>query len=530
VIVLLSVSVCLNACKTDDVKPVTATTNAVPVSDTNLATAVTTTPLANMFGVNTYPWDFLEKPGDENDVSDIYTPKMSIINSFSAARHYLDWNYLEDAQNSFTYNPCNSGSWNLDAIYTACKSNNITSLVDIKNCPGWFLTAYYPSSLQNSEDVPAPYGSSLTAPASYIAQAEMAFQFAARYGSNTAVSKSLLSVNTTPRWTNDPINAIKVGLNTVKYMECDNERDMWWGPAGTVQTAAEYAADMSAFYDGNMGKLGKNVGVKTADPNMIVVMGGLATADSTYLKGMIAWCAANRGYKADGSVNLCFDIINYHYYNSVTSSVGAAPELSQAASYADEMVKVSKTIKDVPDVWVTESGYDINPGSTQRAPAIGTKSALLVQGDWILRTSLLYIKHNIKRLFFYQLFDDTPNSSGTFATSGLAEISTVTARPAANYIRQVKTLMGTYTYVKTLSSKPMVDEYTNGTNTIYALYEPTAQGLTGTYSLNVGAATSTLYTLNPNAATIKSSTLTAKSNIVGVPVSETPVFVTGKAQ
>ena len=89
-------------------------------------------------------------------------------------------------------------------------------------------------------------------------------------------NKSLLSVNTTPRWTDDPINVIKVGLNTVKYMECDNERDMWWGGPATVQTAAEYAADMSAFYDGDMGKLGKNVGVKTADPNMIVVMGGLA--------------------------------------------------------------------------------------------------------------------------------------------------------------------------------------------------------------------------------------------------------------
>jgi len=490
-----------------------------------LTATVITTPLSNMFGVNTYPWDFLQNPSDPNDVSAVYQTKMNIINSFSGARHYLDWNYLEDAKNSFTYNPVNSGSWNLDAIYAACKSANITSLVDIKNCPGWFLTDYYPTALQNGEDVPAPYGDDLTAPASYTLQAQVAFQFAARYGSNAAVNKSLLSVNTTPRWTDDPINVIKVGLNTVKYMECDNERDMWWGGPATKQTAAEYAADMSAFYDGDMGKLGKNVGVKTADPNMIVVMGGLATADTQWVKDMITWCIQHRGYKADGSVNLCFDVINYHYYNTVTSSVGAAPELSSAASYANNIVAVAKTIKDVPQVWVTESGYDINSGSTQRAPAIGTKSALLVQADWILRTSLLYIKHNISRLFFYQLFDDTPNSSGTYATSGLADITTVTARPAANYILQTKTLMGTYGYVKTISTSPMVDEYTNGTKIIYALYMPTATGATATYSLNIGGTSATVYKLNPNSTKITSAAATPTSGVLKVAVSETPVFV-----
>ena len=187
-IVLLSIATCLNACKQDNVKPTPSPTETNDSSTKTLASVATTTPLSNMFGVNTYPWDFLQNPSNLNDVSTVYQPKMTLITaSFSQVRHYLDWNYLEDAQNSFTYNPCNAGSWNLDAIYAACKSDNITSLVDIKNCPGWFLTDYYPASLQNSEDVPAPNGSALTAPASYLAQGEMAFQFAARYGSNAAV-------------------------------------------------------------------------------------------------------------------------------------------------------------------------------------------------------------------------------------------------------------------------------------------------------------------------------------------------------
>jgi hypothetical protein len=281
---------------------------------------------------------------------------------------------------------------------------------------------------------------------------------------------------------------------------------------------------MSAFYDGDQGRLGKNVGIKTADPNMIVVMGGLAQCDTTWVRDMINWCKQHRGYKADGSVNLCFDVINYHYYNTITGKVGAAPELSAAAAQADAMVKLANTIPDHPEVWITESGYDINAGSTQRAPAIGSKSAELVQADWILRTSLLYIKHGIKRLFFYQLFDDTPNSSGTYATSGLAQ--GVDRRPAAKYILQVKNLMGNYTYQKTISTRPMVDVYINGTKTIYALYMPTASGATANYSLNLGTSvtSATLYTPN-NSAAITSAVKTITGGKLTVAVSETPVFV-----
>ena len=521
--VAISASLFTFGCKNDSVKPVSATA-ADQLKTTTDATAVTATPLSNMFGVNTYPWNFLQNPADPSNVSAVYPANMTLIKSFSQVRHYLDWNYLEDAENSYTYNPVNSGSWNLDAIYSACVSDDLLSLVDIKNCPSW-LQATYPTSMQNAENVPAPYGSDLTLPASYIDQGKMAFQFAARYGSNAAVNQSLLSVNSTPRWTDDPINVIKVGLNTVKYVECDNERDMWWGAPATMQTAAEYAADMSAFYDGDQGRLGNNVGVKTADPNMIVVMGGLAKCDTAWVTAMVNWCKQHRGYKADGSVNLCFDVINYHYYNTVTGTVGAAPELSAAASQADAMVKLANTIPDHPEVWITESGYDINAGSIQRAPAIGSKSAEVVQADWILRTSLLYIKHGIKRLFFYQLFDDTPNSSGTFATSGLAQ--GVDRRPSARYIFQVRTLMGSYTYQKTISTSPMVDVYTNGSKTIYALYMPTASGATANYSLNMGTTvtSATLYTPNPNAATLTSAAKTTTGGKLTVTVSETPVFV-----
>ncbi len=488
------------------------TTSSVP-------TSTTSTPLKNMFGVNAFAWDFFA-----SDPSTIDPTKMGLMKTFSSVRHYLDWSSLESAQGQYSFNTVINGSWNLDAIYSTCKADNITALVDIKACPNWFL-AGFPAALQNDENVTAPYGSNLTDPASYILVGKVAFQFAARYGSNTAVNKSYLSVDQTPRWANDVVNTVKVGLNTVKYVECNNEPDMWWGGAATKQTAQQYAANMSAFYDGNVGKLGKNVGIKNADPNMQVVMGGLCNLPNAiqWIKDMVTWCAQNRGYKADGSVNLCFDVINYHNYSN-GGNIGAAPELSNAASEADAFVAEAKTIAPTMQVWLTENGYDINSQSIQRAPAIGSKSALLVQADWILRSSLLYIKHNISRLFFYEMYDNSPGGTIQYATSGLMA-SASARRPSGNYLQAVSTLMGDYTYVKTLSSSPMVDQYTNGTKTIWVLWMPTAKGATATYSLNVGSKTATLYTLNPNAPAIQSSAKTTTNNLLSVAVSETPVFV-----
>jgi len=528
ILIIAAAAPLFTGCKKDTATTAT-TTATLDKSDTvlfskTLATTKSSVPLKNMFGVNSYAWDFLQNPSNPNDVSALYLPKMNLINSFTMVRHYLDWNLMESKQGNYTFNPCAAGSWNLDAIYAGAKAAGITILADIKCCPDW-LVKTYPTGQQDAENVPAPYGLDRSAPASYILQGKMAFQFAARYGSNAAVDKSQVSVYAVPRWTADPINVVKIGLGLVKYIECDNERDKWWKGAKAEQTAEEYAANMSAFYDGDMGKLGKNVGVKNADPNMVVVMGGLASANFAFVQGMINWCKTHRGYRADGSVNLCFDVINYHYYNEA-NNIGLAPELSNAASNADQMVAIANSIPNKPEVWITESGYDINAQSNFRAPAIGSKSALLVQGDWIVRSSLLYLKHGIKRLFYYQLFDAFPNNPTQFSTSGLTEQSNLTRRPAANYLLQLNALMGGYTYQKTIYSNPMVDIYSNGTKYIYALYQPTASNKSATYNYKIAINAATIYKLNPTGSTITNAPATIKNGSISVTIGETPIFIT----
>jgi hypothetical protein len=519
----------LNRCHTNKTDSLKRSAETVTTNKTN--TLQTNVPLKNMFGINAYEWNFLQDPANPNLKSTIYEKNMLLIKSFSGIRHYLNWGRMEGTKGSYTYSPAHEGGWDYDLIYTRCKRDGIFVLADIKTCPPWLIETY-PKDMRDNENAPLPYGLSKADPASYVDQAHMAFQFAARYGYNANVDRSLIKVDTSTRWTNDPPNKIKAGMGLIKYIECDNERDKWWKGPATKQTAEEYAANMSAFYDGDKGKLGKNAGVKNADPNMQVVMGGLATADVNFVKKMVEWCRANRGYRADGSIDLCFDIINYHYYNNngnilthQSATSGLPPELSMAGQIANSFVQYANSLANPIPVWVTESGYDINQGSYQKALQIGSKSPKDTQADWILRTSLLYIRHGIQRVFYYQLFDDTPNVDVQYATSGLAENGK--RRPAADFILQTSKLMGAYTYAGTISADPLVDKYIAGTQTMYALTIPDFRARTGTYTLDLGTPKANIYTLKRGADEAVKTQVNTVDGKLTVNVSETPTFIQG---
>jgi hypothetical protein len=486
----------------------------------------------NMFGINGYEWNFLENPGSPHDRKHIYEDNYALIKTFSAVRHYLNWNRIESTKGDYTFNPAFSGNWNYDVIYERCKQDGILVLVDLKNMPEWMMNNY-PASSRDNENAPAPYGANLSDPASYADQARTAFQFAARYGYNKNINQSLVKVVTAKRYPDDIPNVPKIGMGLIKYIECGNERDRWWGADETHQNPEEYAANMSAFYDGNMGKLGPNAGVKTADPNMLVVMGGLASADIKYVQRMIDWCKKNRGYKKDGSVNLCFDVINYHLYSNngdvrthKRATTGIAPELSNDGSIANDFVKIANSLPQHPEVWITETGYDINPASYQKAEAIGKKTILQNQADWILRSSLLYIRFGIKRLFFYQLFDDHAGGTTQYATSGLTE--PLKRRPAADYILQTRKLMGNYNYIKTISKDPLVDQYQIGDKTMYVLMIPDETGRTASYMLDLAKAKkANIYHLKIGADVMDKNQVNTVNGKVKIEIAETPVFVEG---
>lgn len=481
--------------------------------------------LRDMFGVNAYEWNF----EDGNSPWQINEDKMNAAKSFTGIRHYMDWGKLESSEGVFSYNPTLSGGWNYDAIYERCKAANIEVLADLKTIPEW-MKETYPADQQDNENVPVRFGKDFADPLSYIEQAKIAFQYAARYGSNTNVDPALLSVHTTPRWFGDTPNSVKIGLNLIKYIECDNERDKWWKGRKGYQTAREYAANLSAFYDGHKNTMGTAVGVKNADPNMKVVIAGLVTG-SDYVKGMVDWCKQFRGYKADGSVNLCWDIVNFHLYTddasssqSGTSTRGAAPEVTNANTILDKFIEVSHDVSQDMPVWITEAGYDVNQGSPLKAIPIGNKTAMETQGDWILRTSLFSARHGVSKVFFYQMYDDN-NSGGMFGTSGLIN-GDLTRRPAADYFHQVNKLFGEYAYKETTNQDPIVDRYELNGKSLYILTVPDEKGRTANYTLNIGEFNGAkIYRPKAGSDNMDMEEVEALGGNLTITATETPTFI-----
>lgn len=482
------------------------------------------------FGVNAFEWDF---ENDKNSLV-INEEQLSAMKSFTAIRHYMDWDKLETQEGSYTFNPTKSGGWNYDALYERCKKEGIMVLACLKTIPAW-MQASWPEDQRDADNVPVKFGKSFSEPNSYIEQAKVAFQFVARYGSNTKINARLLSVSTTPRWNGDPVNQVKIGLNYIKYIECDNERDKWWKGAKAYSSGKDYAANLSAFYDGHKNTMGPGVGVKNADPNIQVVMGGIAKPDVGYLKEMIEWCRLHRGLRKDGSVNLCWDVINYHYYTGDDSSPtggeygrGKAPELSNAERIAKEFVSVSQQYaKNIP-VWITETGYDVNQGSPLKAIPIGGKTAEQTQADWILRTVLLHLRNGVDRVFLYQTYDYNAALVGKFSSSGLLTTDRK-RKPAADFLVQVNNLMGNYEFDQLLS-KPdfpiIVERYKLDDDRIYILTKPTDNGSTYSYNLSLPGATKAKVFLPAGGADhMKSRLLPVLNGSITINVSETPTFI-----
>jgi len=487
-----------------------------------------TVPLKNMLGVNGYEWNFLKSDGYH-----INLKSFQLAQSFTGFRHYLDWQKLEDTEGSYTYNPCYSGSWNLDTLYATAKQDSMEVLACIKTIPNWMYSTY-PLNRQNAENVPLKFGRDYSLPSSYIEQAKLAFQFAARYGSNKNVNPALLSVNQVPRWTNDLPNTVKIGLNQIKYIECNNETDKWWKGRDAYQMGREYAANLSAFYDGNLNTMGPGIGAKNADPNIKIVMAGTASTTTDYVRGMIDWCAQFRGYLSDGTINYCWDVINYHFYsnnaqssqlgNNATS--GTAPEFANFELTAQNFVKMAAIFGNNMPIWLTETGYDINPtGSTQFAPAIGNKSILETQADWILRTALLAARNGISKLFYYQMYDDN-SFGGQYGTSGLLSATDSSRRPAAQYLFQLKQNFGEYVFKESINHNPEVDRYEYNKQSMFVVWNPTQSGATSNYSLQFGKIDSaSIYSPNSLGDTMNVSIVRNITTSLPLTATETPIFV-----
>ncbi|GGK56547.1 carbohydrate-binding protein [Rufibacter glacialis] len=509
-------------------------------------------PFKNHLGNNSFVWDFT----DPNSQSTVVPSKLEAAKPFIGGfRFYMDATTFEASREVYTFNPTSAGWWNYDILFSTLKDHNLPVLACIRGQSGPMLQSY-PSGERDMEKVPVYYGANFEDPASYKENAQLGFQTAARYGTGRNADGSsrteyLLTkakvqssrYTSSNGETSSSINNLKVGLGTLTYIQHDNERDKWWKGRQGYQTGREYAANMSAFYDGHKGALGPGVGVKDADPNMKVVTTGIALANTYYFQGMLDWCREFRGYKKDSNGNLLLDkngaaivdfpadIIAFHNYlnnggQQHSGSRGVAPELGGIEEIAGRFVKFAKEKLPGVEVWQTETGYDTRSTSSQAAIAIGSKSQDITQADWNLRIALLNWKVGVDRTMYYMLYDTPLNTSWDLYTRSGFINNDQTRRPAADFFKQAGDLMGSYIYNRTLSTDPYILEGTNGSDKVYACWIPDEKGRTATYTLDLGsAAYAYIYTPRAGSDQMTMQRVPTSGGKVNISVTETPIFV-----
>ena len=457
-------------------------------------------------------------------VNALITDKVADLAPIGVVREYHNWgwlgnNYSDSPYPQTLYTPdIPSFGWDWDGFFAGLKAAGVSGFPAVQGGAPWVSASAVP-----------PATGSPTAAASYVAHGDTMFQIAARWGkSKVDDAKLKLEADQTR----------ESGLGTVAYFEDFNEEDNASGFTGDV-----FAAMASADYDGDEGRLGATIGVKNADPTAKLVMGGLSgqyglgstwsTSITTFLDAARTWSAAHR---TDGT--FATDVVNVHYYSFGPGS--PAPALSpEDDNVRDKLTAImSYSAQHLPGkpVWWTEFGYDTYSGSSLHAPALGSNSAAIVQGQWLVRELLAALAAGIDRATVFELDDTcTPPAAACntqFATAGLLTLSG-TRKPAWYFLSTFRARLKDYAYTRVLPSGDTdvnVAEFndTAGAGGAWVLWMGTSTAATrAAFSLPLpaGVTSAKAVALVDGQANGVETTLTPSNGAITLDVTETPTLV-----
>lgn len=422
--------------------------------------------------------------------------------------HNLSWLIKEDGTIRFTF-----GTWaDCDSFYRMMKDNGI-SLIPCLQGTCDVIRGHAKGAGETVNNLPIADGADSLDPKSYAIHANAMYNFAARYGSNKDIDLSTLNVSSD--------QPAKVGLNLLTTLENSNEQNKGWEGKASYFTPYEFAAMCSADYDGHEGTI-ENAGVKTADKNFKLAMGGLVGGDHIieYLSLMKTWFDYNR---TDGK--FAVDVINVHM-----SPTDDCPENS---AFTTKIQKVKDWIaENAPgtELWISEFEIDAKDKIVEGTDSHKNEAFEQARADRILRTYLLALAEDVDRITMFQLRDEW---SGVYANSGL-----VTGKGEWN-----KKLAWYYTFclgdvLKNADFSEVIEasdsiyiykfEDRETKEPIYCLWTPTTNGsVLEDYRLLIPEqyGNVTLITPKYNEAEGVRTALTRENGSVKVTVSETPCFV-----
>lgn len=360
-------------------------------------------------------------------------------------REYHRWQWDEGNDDSeyqgfpdgkFAFNPSYAGNWNFDEYYRQLHLRGMDVSPCLQSQP------LYLRAKRDADAKPVPLKADAENPDSYRAHADYMFQFAARYGSKE-VPADLLKLK--------PGQPVKSGLAYIHSVENWNEPDKWWRGREGYFSPFEYAAMCSADYDGHEGSLGKTAGVKNADSNLPMVMAGLASLNTEYLKGMLMWSEFNRknGFPVD--------ILNFHHYcNDGGGQLGRptkaiSPEVDSLKKRLKRLVAFRDKFLPGKPIWLSEFGYDTNPASVQGVPATNAEEK---QAQWLIRSFLEIAASGIDRAQVFMFRDVNAENPVKYNSSGITQEKWNKHRPkkAFYYLAAFQELMTGYYFKREIES------------------------------------------------------------------------------
>ena len=424
-------------------------------------------------------WQFVDGPLDGIDCVTNVRQFVRWVNIQEGTKETFSNTATEDLypDECFNLNPVSSGvegsfdqSYEIMAELDLIVMPTITSTIPAYNQnpttdflfrENWRPTIWEPDPNDLGEFRPRN-GNSLTASASYIERADVLYHFIGRYGSGNATNCDLKICDDNDTGSN---------AGDVTFIESWNEQDRWWTneqngiiPEYTQFTPAEYAAMINADIDGAEGTLiGQGtdcndntmtypLGVRNVDPNIRVVMGGLAntryedmtgagdiidngtfvTAWDYWIEGMRTWFGMNR---ADGN-DFPIDVLNFHHYSVDNENLFTAnwrsPEEDEFRLQVQEEIVAEmegagwRTATDYKELWISEFGYDTNQNTapnfdftdfTTNNPDITAEN---LQAQWNARTFLELYAAGVDRAMVHH-FRDAPGGANWDGFTGLVD-------------------------------------------------------------------------------------------------------------
>ncbi|MBQ4510399.1 MAG: hypothetical protein II984_06710, partial [Clostridia bacterium] len=467
--------------------------------------------------------------------------------------HNFGWSYTVD---NYPYKSTFfSGSWMGDFEEQYMKYS--MAGINVIPCIQWDLVNIPMSYKVDANNLPRKSGNSYIKgdffdkmnPHTYFAYADNMFSFAARFGTNDAISELLFQ---------HASGSKKSGLGYIKWIELGNEPEGAWNGVHNYYSAYQLAALTSAAYDGHCRTMtspvidrGYHLGVKNADPNMMAAMAGVSAVSNEYITSMCYWMKANR---LDGKT--AFDAFNVHCYmtksitlpNGSSVSVGISPEEANVVKTLSNLIALRDKYYPEKEVWITEFGWDTNQSYATATSAHAyaneetgvSYTGRQVQAMWLTRTYLLLSAIGIDKATMYMCEDCgvEEESVGKYGTAGVIgfkyddnEKTVEFKKDSYYYLYTLKNALGDYTFnqkIEAYDENVMIYQYkTEEGKTAYAVWCPTSDGtVVKDYQLRIGSDSAKLIeNVNGDIDGVETKLVSDNLGYVSVNVSENPVYI-----